>query len=160
MGRNKPTKKRMKVRLDNIVREYIKLRDKNKCSTCGCCKESTISKTLDWSHKISRSNLFLRWDERNSIAQCRNCHNTWGMGISKPLNDTIDNIWGVGTSEKLESFASKNPSIKGTPLETVDYRLKLESFYKKKIKAIKEGFTTPEDSKNFIWEEFTNLENL
>ena len=150
----------MKVRLDNAVREYIKARDSNQCMTCGCHKNAPINKTLDWSHKVSRNNLFLRWDERNSIAQCRGCHNKWGMGINKPLNDRIDELWGAGTSERLEIFATRNPTIKGTPIDSVDYRLKLESFYKQKTKAIKEGHLSPKESMKTIWEEFTDLENL
>jgi len=82
------------------------------------------------------------------------------MGINKPLNDRIDELWGAGTSERLEIFATRNPTIKGTPIDSVDYRLKLESFYKQKIKALKEGHLSPKESMKTIWEEFTNLENL
>tara|TARA_R100000278_G_scaffold31387_1_gene28807 strand:+ start:4590 stop:4838 length:249 start_codon:yes stop_codon:yes gene_type:complete len=82
------------------------------------------------------------------------------MGINKPMNDQIDELWGAGTSVKLETFATRNPTIKGTPLDNVDYRLKLESFYKKKSKALKEGHLTPKECMKTIWEEFTNLEEI
>ena len=160
MAKRKPTKKRMKVRLDNAVRSYIKERDKDTCVTCGMHKLSTISGTLDWSHKVSRNNLFLRWDERNSLAQCRGCHYKWGCGITTPLNKAIDTMWGKGTSEKLEIFASRNTTIKGTELDQVEYRLNLESFYKKKLKALQEGHIDPDKSRLNIWEEYTNLGNL
>lgn len=155
--RKQPTKKRMKVRLDNAVRLYIKERDSDTCVTCGQHKLSTVSKTLDWSHKVSRNNLFLRWDERNSLAQCRGCHNKWGCGINTPMNKAIDTMWGPGTAERLEQFATRNTTIKGTELDQVEYRLKLESFYKKKLKALQEGHITPEQSRLNLWEEYTNL---
>ena len=149
----------MKVRLDNVVRQYIKERDGQKCITCGCHKDSTTSQTLDWSHKISRSNLFLRWDERNSIAQCRQCHNLWSAGINHPLNTAINNMWSQGTAERLEHFARRNPTIKSTLLDDVEYRMKIEKFYKLKLKALKEGTMTPQQAKENIWCELVNLES-
>jgi hypothetical protein len=150
----------MKVRLDNILREYVKERDSHTCQTCGCHKDSTMLGTLDWSHKISRRNLFLRWDERNSIAQCRACHDKWGCGISVPMNEAIDKIWGNGTANWLEDYAIKNTTIKGTLLDSVDYRLKIESFYKKKLKALKEGFIEGGDITSYIWDEDVKLGEL
>ncbi len=155
--RKQPTKKRMKVRLDNILREYVKERDNYTCQTCGCHKDATMLGTLDWSHKISRRNLFLRWDERNSIAQCRGCHDKWGCGISIPMNKAIDNIWGDGTSVWLENFAVKNTTIKGTLLDSVDYRLKIESFYKKKLKALREGFIDKDNITSYMLDEVVYL---
>jgi len=75
------------------------------------------------------------------------------MGMTIPLNNAIDSLWGVGTAEALEMFAGRHPTIKGTQLDSVDYRLKLESLYKKKIKAIKEGFMSSIESMKTIWEE-------
>jgi hypothetical protein len=69
-------------------------------------------------------------------------------------------MWGKGTAEKLEIFASRNTTIKGTELDQVEYRLNLESFYKKKLKALQEGHIDSDKSRLNIWEEYTNLGNL
>jgi len=143
----------MKVRLDNAVRQYIKARDKNLCTTCGIHKDSTLLGYLDWSHKISRTNLLLRWDERNSIAQCRRCHLDWGNGVTEPLNNAINKLWGEGTTIKLELFSKQNQTIKGTPLDDVEYRLKLEKFYKLKLKAILGSYNT----EDIIWDDLVDL---
>lgn len=61
---------------DTIFSQYIRLKDANekgfaRCFTCGIEKHWTI---LDAGHFISRSNLYLRWDERNVHNQCQPCN--------------------------------------------------------------------------------------
>ena len=142
MPRKIPTKTRMKHRLDKAVREYVKARDQYTCQTCGIHKDSTPLGQLDLSHKISRSNLILRWDERNTISQCRACHLNWGMGITKPMNLGIDRLFGEGTSQLLENMARQYPISKGTYLDLVEFRLKLEDYYKKKLRLVQaEGYS-------------------
>ena len=151
----------MKKRLDDVVRLYIKARDNFECSTCGIHQLATPQGTLDWSHKITRNNLFLRWDERNSITQCRRCHNDWGNGINGPLNKAIDCKWGEGTASKLEIFSKQNQTIKGTLLDDVTYRIKLEEFYKNKLNALTETNLTDKDKDyiaDIIWDEIVNLD--
>jgi len=131
-----PTKTRMKHRLDKAVREYVKARDQYTCQTCGIHKDSTPLGQLDWSHKISRNNLFLRWNDSNQVSQCRKCHLDWGQGITKPMNLAIDRLFGEGTSQLLESLARQHPIAKGTYLDLVEFRLILEDTYKKRLKRI------------------------
>ena len=108
------------------------------CVACGIHKDSTPQKFLDNSHKISRSNYLLRWCEKNAVALCRRCHNDWGAGITKPQNDAIDRMWGDGTVARLEQFAKQYPYSKGSNLDSVDFRMKLESFYRKKLKCLED----------------------
>jgi len=128
----------MKHRLDKAVRNYVKARDQYTCQTCGIHKDSTPLGQLDWSHKIGRNNLILRWDERNTISQCRGCHNMWGQGVTEPMNMAINRIFGEGTVQLLENMARQYPISKGTYLDLVEFRMKLEDYYKKKKKLVLE----------------------
>ena len=144
MPRKKPSKKTMRRRLDNVVRDYVKLRDQNTCQICYIHKDSTPLGTLDWSHYISRRYAVIRWDQRNSIACCRKCHQQYGDGINKPHQETVNRIWGKDTALRLEKIAMQYQTIKGTPLDTIDFRLKLELYYKKLIKLLEEGMNPKE----------------
>ncbi len=134
----------MRRRLDNVVRDYVKLRDRNVCQTCFIHKDSTPLQSLDWSHYISRRYAILRYDQRNSIASCRKCHQQYSDGFNKPMQDAIDRIWGAGTVERLEKTAMQYPTIKGTPLDTIEFRLELEDYYKQLIKYLEKGMS-PDD---------------
>ena len=90
MARKKPSKKRMRIRLDNVVRDYIKLLYNNVCQTCFIHKDSTPLGSLDWSHAISRRYVILRWNMKASIPQCRKCHQDWGDGIVSPTISAIN----------------------------------------------------------------------
>lgn len=59
-----------KKHLDTIFSIYIRLRDK-RCQKCG----SELQ--LQNSHVIPRTNLALRWDEKNCKALCVSCHLYW-----------------------------------------------------------------------------------
>ena len=69
---------------------------------------------------------------------CRTCHDRYGAGFNTPMQKAIDRIWGEGTVERLEELAMSYPTIKKTPLDTIDFRLKLEKYYKKLIKHLKQ----------------------
>jgi hypothetical protein len=60
------------------------------------------------------------------------------------MQKAIDRIWGDGTVAKLEKIAMQYPSIKGTPLDTVDFRLELEDYYKQLIKYLEKGIPPDE----------------
>jgi len=134
----------MRRRLDNVVRDYVKLRDQNVCQTCFVHKESTPQCYLDWSHYLSRRYTILRWDQRNSLAMCRKCHNQYGDGFNSPFQKSLDRIWGEGTVVKLEKIAMQYPTIKGTPLDTVDFRLELEEYYKQLVRYLEKGISPDE----------------
>jgi hydrogenase maturation factor HypF (carbamoyltransferase family) len=145
MPRKIPTKTRMKHRLDKAVREYVKARDGYCCQTCGIHRDSTPLGQLDWSHKIGRNHLILRWDERNTISQCRKCHNDWERGITLPMNQSIDRLFGEGAAQMLENMARQYPISKGTYLDLVEFRMTLEDYYKKKLRLVRdEGYTQSE----------------
>ena len=150
----KPTKKRLKQRLDNAVRDYIKARDNWTCCICKCTKETAIG-YIEWSHKVGRNTLTLRWDERNSVLHCSVCHRDWHNAKNTiSTHQWIDSEWGPGTSEKLEIYSKRQPTVKGTELDTVEYRLHLEKMYKLKTKALKEGTMTRDEAKEHTWDDF------
>lgn len=53
---------------DKYFSLYIRNRDKA-CVTCGTTKNLTCG------HVITRSYMYLRWDEDNAMAQCSKCNN-------------------------------------------------------------------------------------
>lgn len=144
MARKKPTKRAMRRRLDYVVRDYIKLLYGNVCQTCFIHKDSTPSGSIDWSHYISRRYTIVRYDMRNSLPQCRRCHQQYSDGFNRPMIDAINRIWGEGTTDKLELIARQYPSIKGTHLELVDFRLELEAYYKQLIECLEQGISAQE----------------
>ena len=127
-----------------MVREYIKLLYGNICQTCFIHKDSTPLRSLDWSHYISRRYVIVRWTMTNSLPQCRKCHQQYGDGFNRPMIDAINRIWGEGTTDKLELTARNYPTIKGTNLDLVDFRLELEDYYKKLIEALEQGISAQE----------------
>ena len=144
MAKKKPSKKNMRRRLDNTVREYIKLLYGQVCQTCFIHRDSTPLCSVDWSHYISRRYTIVRWDMRNSIPQCRKCHQQYSDGFNGPMIEALDRIWGGGTANKLDRIARQYPSIKGTHLDLVDFRLELETYYKHLIQSLEQGCTAQE----------------
>ena len=67
--------KTLKNKLDRVFALFIRKRDTKdgygKCISCGkiCSYEN-----LDCGHFINRRHLSLRWNEKNSNAQCRSCN--------------------------------------------------------------------------------------
>ena len=137
--KNKPTKLKLKNSLDRLCREFVKLRDENTCQICFIHKDSTQQGTLDWSHYVSRRHLIVRWDPRNSIASCRKCHQEYGDGINSPMIQAINNKFGEATTHFIEKLTKMHPSIKGLPIDTIDYRLELVKRFKKEIAELKES---------------------
>jgi hypothetical protein len=80
----------------------------------------------------------------NSIPQCRKCHQDFGDGIVTPMIDAINRIWGDGTYQRLEKIAKQYPTIKGTLLDTVEFRLELESYYKQLNHCLERGISAQE----------------
>ncbi|HRP30481.1 MAG TPA: recombination protein NinG [Agriterribacter sp.] len=61
---------------DAVFSQWVRLKNASqkgfaKCFTCGIEKHWTI---LQNGHYIKRSNLYLRWDERNCRPQCQQCN--------------------------------------------------------------------------------------
>ena len=151
--KKKPSLRTMSKRLDLACKNYVKARDEYLCQCCGIHKDATPQGYLDWSHKVSRNNYILRWQEFNSIACCRRCHLDWAQGITGPTNRAIDRIWGEGTCDKLELIAKKYAVSKGTYLDMVDFRMELESHYKQKLEALEQGVPVSE-IKTAVWKDF------
>ena len=63
----------------------------------------------------------------------------------------IDGMWGVGTALLMENTARQYPSIKGTMLETVEFRLSLEKYFKHLINALTIGAAGPEECRETAW---------
>ena len=158
--RKKPTKQRMKRRLDDACRIYIKKLYNDTCQTCGLHKDATPQGTLDWSHYVSRRHLIVRWDVTNSLAVCRQCHTDYGDGINTPMQKRINEIWGEGTTEKIEEHAKQCTSIKGTYLDLIDFRLSLEEYFKELTKLIDQGIN-PEEcmAKKAVYTSFVGVDD-
>lgn len=72
----KPSRKRLVKRLDEIVSQIVRKRDK-KCVTCGSVKQ------LGCGHIFSRAHYSTRWDLDNCHAQC------WVCNYKARWSDTI-----------------------------------------------------------------------
>tara|TARA_B100000315_G_C14570757_1_gene585347 strand:+ start:833 stop:1390 length:558 start_codon:yes stop_codon:yes gene_type:complete len=153
-----PSKKTMARRLDDIVRPVSKLLAGEICQTCQTPKEETKSKTLDWSHYISRKWRITRWDIRNSVCQCQPCHSRYADGICGPIIKVINDFWGevevdgvkLDMTDYLEDLVSKNRTIKGTLWDQVPFRRTLEIKYRSLKGFLEEGGTPTAEQFNLM----------
>lgn len=72
-------RKKLKLKLDKLVGDYVKRRDGYTCQKCGRSEGVQIQ----WAHFISRSVSSVRWDEENSCALCAGCH-AFGFAHRRP----------------------------------------------------------------------------
>ena len=129
MRRTKSTRQKLIKKLDDLCREYIKLRDDYTCQKCG--KSGT--KQIHWSHVIPRSaGNRLRWDVLNSKTLCAYCHRRW---------------WHSNPMEAMEWFKDKFPDraryiarerVKGTKKFTEDELIELAEELEFKITQLHE----------------------
>lgn len=101
-------------RLDKLASELCRLKAGGVCKHCG-------RQGHDPHHIISRNHKRLRWDQKNLIFLCRNCHisihhlGTWAM-FDEELDRSVK-IWHLSELKELEQEiklkikAVKNASI-------------------------------------------------
>ena len=71
----KPARKTIITKLDNIFRQYIRLRySKNEIAECVTCGKQDHWKKLQAGHFCSRKHYSTRWDEDNVQVQCVSCN--------------------------------------------------------------------------------------
>ena len=61
-------------RLDTLVRNIVRARDKNQCQWCG---RRVSGRDSQVSHIIRRRLYFARWDLNNVKLLCGHCHTQW-----------------------------------------------------------------------------------
>ena len=73
MAKKKTQRQKLKLELDKLTAQYIRLRDKNTCQWCG--KQGGNPQGMHVSHVIPRSaGDLLRWDYNNLKCLCFHCH--------------------------------------------------------------------------------------
>ena len=98
-------KQRLEKACDDLCREIVKLRDKNKCRLCegiGCDP-----------HHIARRGGNVRWFIDSIILICRDCHRT---GHDDELNMNINIVRVIG-AEKFEELQMMARQIRQWKLE-------------------------------------------
>jgi len=76
MPKKKSKRKKLIEKLDMLLAQYIRLRDKNICQHCG--KTSEDNRAMHVSHIIPRSRGHrYRWEVLNAIILCFHCHINW-----------------------------------------------------------------------------------
>ena len=63
----------------------------------------------------------------------------------------VDKMWGVGTAVLLEQTVRAYPSIKGTYLNDIDFRLSLEKYFKDLTAALESGISKPQECIQTVW---------
>ena len=106
---------------------------------------------MDWSHFASRRYYSVRWDQRNSVCSCRRCHKEFSDGLVLGQVAAIDRIWGAGTALLMENTARQYPSIKGTVLDALEFRLSLEKYFKHLIDALTTGVAGLDECRDTVW---------
>lgn len=93
------SKKLAKAKADKYFSLFIRQRDSiNGVATCITCGKMTSQ--FDCGHFISRDREAVRYDEKNSHAQCVSC-NRFKSGRQYEHGLFIDKKYGEGTAEKL-----------------------------------------------------------
>ena len=124
---------KLKKKLDKLFSEYIRKRDsdyKGNCKCISCGKDApAFGGSIHAGHLFSRRYLATRFDEKNVNSQCAYC-NTFLNGNQIKAARGVDNKWGEGTVEELESRI--HTIVK---LSRADYLEAIENI-KRKIKEL------------------------
>ena len=135
--------KKIKKRLDKVIREYVILRDKH-CVTCGGTRNDEI---LQCGHLFSRTALSTRWNQKNLYCQCRTC-NMLHEGNTYPLTEYARQVW----KEEIEQlsrlwFQAWKPTLDDLQI--------IEDYYENEIERLKgaqfrEPVDVPEEIKIYV----------
>lgn len=127
MKKKKTQRKKLIEKLEKTIREYILLRDKNRCVWCG---KSVSGCNAHVSHVIPRSKgNRLKYVELNLKLLCFHCH------LNKWHKDPLEGAeWFKSTYPKINDFLQehKNEYFKITD----SYLEEIEAKYKQKIKEL------------------------
>ena len=117
-------KQRLEKDCDDLCREIVKLRDKNKCRLCegiGCDP-----------HHIARRGGNVRWFIDSIILICRDCHRT-GHDDELNMNINIVRVIGAEKFEELQMMARGIRQWKQADLKILKSDLKeILNYYKAK----------------------------
>lgn len=114
--------------LDAVQSKYIRIlyADANGVVSCYTCPTSKHYTLMQNGHYISRSNLGLRWDDRNNRPQCSycNCNLNGNLEVYKERLDAED----VGLSDQLyeQSKLIEKPTNDELKLLLIEKRAKLK----------------------------------
>jgi hypothetical protein len=127
----KPTLTALDKTLDSYFSKYTRLKDSldgihAKCISCGVVKHI---KELDNGHFKKRTKKYLKFDERNTHAQCTYCNKFLG-GNESSYAVALEEKYGFGILQDLEADSKKlfKPTVEW-------YKEKIE-YYKKKVKEL------------------------
>ena len=117
-------KQRLEKACDDLCREIVKLRDKNKCRLCegiGCDP-----------HHIARRGGNVRWFIDSIILICRDCHRT-GHDDELNMNINIVRVIGAEKFEELQMMAREIKQWKQADLKILKSDLtEILNYYKAK----------------------------
>jgi len=85
--------------MDKKISDYVRKRDGNKCIRCG-----NVLNRIDVHHIKRRSIYSLRWDEKNLITLCLNCHE-WAQNNKEGYEDFL---WLLLETKGIEYLAIKS----------------------------------------------------
>jgi len=118
----------LEKKLDRVVSEYVRRKEKGICYTCGNVKPSW--KYQEAGHYKGRISMGTRFDERNIHCQCRIC-NQWMGGNKEVYKVKLVEQYGPGIIEELDR---KSSQIKVFDIGELQDLIKE---YKMKIKKVK-----------------------
>ena len=110
--------------LDDLAREYVRLRDK-KCRVCGG------SDYLQTAHFISRSNKAVRWDEDNIFLLCAGDHTMRNTSWHKDPGGATEFVKGALGEKKYRELRLRAAGVK-----KVDRNI-VRIYLLQKIKSVK-----------------------
>lgn len=112
---------------DKLFSKWIKVRDcangKFVCITCG---KSFYYKKAQCGHFIKRGENAVRFDERNSQAQCGTCNGHQASNGFQFLHGiAIDRIYGKGTADELKALSKQPFKLDRLELEKLIEKFKI-----------------------------------
>lgn len=90
---------KLKKKADSVFSQFIRIRDKGKCYTCGLQKNW---KEMQNGHFVPRQYISLRYDEINCHCQCYACNMLYN-GQPSAYAKRLEEDYGIGTVARLES---------------------------------------------------------
>jgi len=97
----KTERQRLEKKLDDLIREIVRYRDRGICYTCGRFCQSQVG------HYIPRAIRLERWNVKNCHCQCIRCNYTL-EGNKIVYREKLINQYGIEEVEKMEKNMREN----------------------------------------------------
>lgn len=124
--------KTLKIILDKVFSDFIRLRDSDNYGMCSCisCGKKEFWTLVDCGHYEDRAHMGTRYSEKNCNAQCRDC-NRFNDGNREGYTRGLISKYGISVIGELET--KRNALNK---MSRIDYQIAIDH-YREEVSKLK-----------------------